>query len=82
MMKRNLMNELTEGIDALAEKRQQEKKRVYIVFVDGYNQNRNFCDVFFTEDAARQYISKRTRPRSYDIEVFEETDNGGSKEIY
>ena len=80
------MNELTEGIDALAEKRQQEKKRVYIVFVDGYNdgynQNRNFCDVFFTEDAARQYISKRSRPRSYDIEVFEETDNGGSKEIY
>ena len=81
-MKRNLMNELTEGIGALAEKRQQEKKRVYIVFVDGYNQNRNFCDVFFTEDAARQYISKRTRPRSYDIEIFEETDNGGSKEIY
>jgi hypothetical protein len=111
-MKRNLMSELTEGIDALAESRNMErdrlderlgkrdrvdqeetfaphmdeeraikKQRVYLVFFDGYD-SRQFIDVFFTEDAARLYISKRTRPKSYCIEVFEETDNGGSKEIY
>ena len=75
------MNELKEGIDALAEKRQQEKKRVYILFYDGYDQ-RQFIDVFFTEDAARNYISRKSRPSSYEIEIFEETDNGRSKEIY
>jgi hypothetical protein len=60
----------------------EKKKKVYIVFFDGYTESRQFCDVFFTEEAAREYVSKRSRPKSYDIEVFEETDNGGSKEIY
>ena len=74
------MDELKEGIDALAERR-EAKRRVYIVFFDGYDQ-REFIDVFFTEDAARNYISKKSRSDSYEIEVFEETDNGRSKEIY
>lgn len=111
-MKRNLMNELTEGIDALKERRNAErerlderlgerdrvyqeiafaphmdeermikKQRVYLVFFDGYDQ-RQFIDVFFTEDAAKNYISRKSRSNSYEIEVFEETDNGRSKEIY
>jgi hypothetical protein len=107
------MNELTEGIDALAERRKLErdrlderlgknlervnqeetfaphmdeeraikKRRVYLVFFDGYDQ-RQFIDVFFTEDAAKKYISRKSRSDSYEIEVFEETDNGRSKEIY
>ena len=65
----------------MAEKRHQEKKRVYLVFFDGYD-SRQFIDVFFTEDAARTYISRKSRANSYVIEVFEETDNGRSKEIY
>jgi len=60
----------------------EKKKKVYIVFFDGYNENHQFCDVFFTEEAAREYVSKRSRPKSHDIEVYEETDNGRSKEIY
>jgi len=111
-IKRNLMDELTEGIDALKERRNMErdklderlgkrdrvdqeelfaphmdeeraikKRRVYLVFFDGYDQ-RQFIDVFFTEDAARNYISRKSRSDSYEIEVFEETDNGRSKEIY
>ena len=60
----------------------EKKKKVYIVFFYGYNESRQFCDVFFTEEAAREYVSKRSRPKSHDIEVFEETDNGRSKEIY
>jgi hypothetical protein len=106
------MNELTEGIDALKERRNAErerlderlgerdrvyqeiafaphmdeermikKQRVYLVFFDGYDQ-RQFIDVFFTEDAAKNYISRKSRSNSYEIEVFEETDNGRSKEIY
>jgi len=107
------MNELTEGIDALAERRKMErdrlderlgnnrervdqeelfaphmveervikKQRVYLVFFNGYD-SRPFIDVFFTEDAAKKYISRKSRSNSYEIEVFEETDNGRSKEIY
>ena len=60
----------------------EKNKRVYIVFYDGYNENRQFCDVFFTEEAAREYVSKRSRTKAHDIEVYEETDNGRSKEIY
>lgn len=59
----------------------EEKKRVYIVFYDGYD-NRSFRDVFFTKEAAEEYISKSKVSRHLDIEVFEETDNGRSKEIY
>ena len=107
------MDELTEGIDALKERRNVErdrlderlgknrervdqeelfaphmeeeraikKRRVYIVFHEGYDK-RQFIGVFFTEDAAKKYISRKSRSDSYEIEVFEETDNGRSKEIY
>jgi hypothetical protein len=74
------MNELTEGIEALAEQR-TPKRRVYLVFLDRYD-NYSFCDAFFTQEAAEAYISKKSAPRRYTIEVFEETDNGNSKEVY
>ena len=57
-----------------------EKKRVYIVFFDGYD-NRAFRDVFFTREAAEEYISTSRTPSLLEIEVYEETDNGRS-EIY
>ena len=63
------------------EERVIKKQRVYLVFFDGYD-SRQFIDVFFTEDAAKKYISRKSRSNSYEIEVFEETDNGRSKEIY
>jgi hypothetical protein len=81
-MKRNLMNELKEGMDALAEKKQQEKKRVYIVFKDEYDVDRKFVDVLFTRQAAEDYVSGFTYRHKYYIEEYEETDNGRSKEIY
>jgi hypothetical protein len=66
----------------MQEEKVVEKKRVYLVFYDGYDA-REFIDVFFTEEAAIKYISKRTiRSNSYEIEIYEETDNGKSKEIY
>ena len=57
-----------------------EKKRVYIVFDDGYD-NRSFRNVFFTREAAEEYISTSRTPSLLEIEVYEETDNGRS-EIY
>lgn len=59
-----------------------EKKRVYIVFSDTPFADYQFRDVFFTEEAAKDYISKKSTSKNFAIEVFEETDNGRSKEIY
>jgi hypothetical protein len=74
------MSELKEGMDALAEQR-LAKRRVYLVFLDRYD-NYSFRDVFFTQEAAELFISQTSHPRRYTIEIFEETDNGKSKEIY
>jgi hypothetical protein len=74
------MSELKEGIDALAEQR-TAKRRVYLVFLERYD-SYTFCDAFFTQEAAEAYISKKSAPRRYNIEIYEETDNGNSKEIY
>jgi len=60
----------------------EEKKKVYIVFVDRYYEDHKFCDVFFTEEAAKNYIANKSASRRFNIETFEETDNGLSKEIY
>lgn len=60
----------------------EEKKRVYILLKDEYDANRQFIDVFFSKEAAEDYISGCKYPHKYSIEVFEETDNGRSKEIY
>ena len=60
----------------------EEKKRVYIMFKDDYYENRQFVDVFFSKEAAEDYISGCKYPHKCSIEVFEETDNGRSKEIY
>jgi hypothetical protein len=59
-----------------------QKKRVYIVFSDTSFADYQFRDVFFTEEAAKDYISKRSTSKNFVIEVYEETDNGRSKEIY
>ena len=80
-MKRNLMDELKEGLESLAEDR-KVKRRVYIVFKDEYEVDRQFVDVLFTKEAAENYISGFTYRHKYFIEEYEETDNGRSKEIY
>ena len=56
-------------------------KRVYIVFRETMTEYQ-FCDVFFTEEAAKNYIANKPASRRFNIETFEETDNGLSKEIY
>jgi hypothetical protein len=58
-------------------------KRVYIVIKRDYETGSpNFRDVFFSIEAAQKYISERRHPREFEIECFEETENGKSKEIY
>ena len=72
------MSELTEGINALATMRRDEKQKVYIVFrvtLDDYI----FQKVFFTKEAAELYISKLPDYRTYEIEVYEEAEDGNSK---
>lgn len=59
----------------------EEKKRVYLVFYELYD-DRSFRDVFFTREAADEYIKSCRHPNHFAIEVYEETDNGRSKEIY
>lgn len=59
----------------------EEKKRVYIVFYELYD-DRSFRGVFFAREAADEYIKSCRHPNHFDIEVYEETDNGRSKEIY
>lgn len=59
-----------------------EKKRVYIVFADTPFADYQFRAVFFTEEAAKQYVSKRPTPKNCTIEIFEEAEDGTSKEIY
>ena len=57
-------------------------KRVYVVTVEGYDGDPQFDSLFFTEEAAKEYVSKKKRQRDYDIQAFEETDNGASKEVW
>jgi hypothetical protein len=58
-------------------------KRVYIVIKRDYETGSpNFRDVFFSIEAAEKYISECKFASDYEIECFEETENGKSKEIY
>ena len=58
-------------------------KRVYIInFRDFYSGQSCFREVFFTKEAAEKYISECKHADDYEIECFEETENGKSKEIY
>ena len=60
-----------------------EKKKVYIVnFRDFYSGESCFRQVFFTKEAAQKYISECKYAHDYEIECFEETEEGKSKEIY
>lgn len=57
-------------------------KRVYIVIKRDYETGiPDFRGVFFTIEAAQKYIRCRV-PHDFDIECFEEAENGESKEIY
>ena len=61
---------------------ENKKRRVYLVFTDTDFADHQFRDVFFTEEAARQYVTGIPSYRDPIIETYEETDNGRSKEIY
>lgn len=58
------------------------KRRVYLVFTDTAFADHQFRDVFFTEEAAKQYVARISASFNPIIETHEETDNGRSKEIY
>jgi hypothetical protein len=60
-----------------------ESNRVYIVTSYNYDTgNQVFEKVFFSEEAAENWIKTTRKPERYDIETYEETFNGESKEIY
>jgi hypothetical protein len=60
-----------------------EKKRVYIVTYRNYHTGASeFRDVFFTREAAENWIAECQHPHDYEISGFEEDANGTSKEIY
>ena len=59
------------------------KTRVYIVnWRDYYSGGAVFRKVFFTKEAAVAWIAEAQHPEDYEIETFEEAENGESKEIY
>lgn len=58
-------------------------KRVYIVNYRNYHTGAaEFRDVFFTREAAEKEIASCRHPHEYEISVFEEGEEGTSKEIY
>ena len=60
-----------------------EKKRVYIVIWRNYYTGDGvFCDVFFNREAAEEWIEGCNIPHEYEIECFEEAEEGKSKEVY
>jgi hypothetical protein len=61
--------------------KKEQKSRIYIVFRDTID-DYVFIDVFFTEEAAKEYVARQPSHRRFNIETFEETDGGKSKEIY
>ena len=58
-------------------------KRVYIVNWRNYHTGDScFREVFFTKEAAEDWIKESKVTHEYEIECFEETENGTSKEVY
>lgn len=58
-------------------------KRVYIVIKRDYETGiAGFEGVFFTIEAAQKYISECRHPHEFEIECYEETTEGESKEVY
>ena len=61
----------------------EEKKRVYIViWRNYYTGDAVFRDVFFNKEAAEEWIKGCSLPHEYEIECFEEAEEGTSKEVY
>ena len=60
-----------------------EKKRVYIVTYRNYHTGASeFRDVFFSREAAENWIAECQHPHDYEISAFKEDANGMSKEVY
>ena len=58
-------------------------KKVYIVTYRNYHTGASeFRNVFFTREAAEKWIAECTLSHDYEISVFEEAEEGKSKEIY
>ena len=59
------------------------KTRVYIAIRRDYETNiPDFRGVFFSKEAAVAWVAKARHPENYEIETYEEAENGHSKEIY
>jgi hypothetical protein len=59
------------------------KTRVYIVnWRNYYSGDAVFRGVFFTKEAAVAWVAEARHPEDYEIETYEETENGHSKEIF
>ena len=58
-------------------------KKVYIVIWRNYDTGAaEFRDVYFTREAAESWVDECQNPHDYEILVFEEQENGTSKEIF
>lgn len=58
-------------------------KRVYVVTYRNYHTGASeFRNVFFTKEAAEKWVVECTLQDDYEIECFEEGEEGTSKEIY
>jgi hypothetical protein len=80
-MKRNLMDELKEGIDSLAKRREMSK--LYIVIRQDYHTGFGiFCKVFFKRALAEDWIHSRRNPEDYNIETYQEQEDGTTLEVY
>ena len=74
------MNELIEGMDALAKRRDMTK--VYIVIKQDYNTGYSiFCGVFFKRTLAEDWINSRGYG-DYRIETWQEQEDGAALEVY
>jgi hypothetical protein len=57
-------------------------KRVYVVTYRNYDTGAaEFRDVFFTREAAEAWIAECRIPHDYEISVFEEREEGTSREV-
>ena len=75
------MDELTEGMDALAKRREMSK--VYVVVRQDFDDRHNvFCRIFFKRALAEDWIHGLTDSEDYRIETYKEQEDGSTIEIY
>ncbi len=59
-----------------------ESKRVYIVIEYCFETGKSlFRNVFFNRNKAEKWIEKSKRPQDFEIETYEQQEDGTSKEI-